>query len=237
MLAVIAYAVVYGALERRLRTTYEIPVVSISIPTDPESIAEGRRLATVHECFSGCHGKEAEGGRPVRPADHRACRGTESDGRGPQVQRTRNSPSRSGMVCGPMVTAWWSCCQGLHSAHGPGSGRIIACPEELASGRRAGRVPRSGLRDASALPSASSSRSAQLIADTVPPPGSNDRASRPRTVPCAHHLCSVPRDQPARRLQSRFHQSGSAGRRCLFSGSVQLSCYGRALRSAGENWA
>ncbi len=61
-LAIIAYAVAYLLSERHLRHTYEIPSVSISIPTDPESITEGRRLATIHGCFAGCHGKEAEGG-------------------------------------------------------------------------------------------------------------------------------------------------------------------------------
>ena len=60
-LAIIAFAVAYLLSERLLRHTYEIPSVSISIPTDPESITEGRRLATIHGCFAGCHGKEAEG--------------------------------------------------------------------------------------------------------------------------------------------------------------------------------
>jgi mono/diheme cytochrome c family protein len=59
--AIIAYAVVYVHSERLLRHSYEIPTVSISIPTDPESVNEGRRLATIHGCFAGCHGKEAEG--------------------------------------------------------------------------------------------------------------------------------------------------------------------------------
>ena len=60
-LAIIAYVAAYVRSESLLRHTYEIPAVSISIPTDPESILEGRRLATIHGCFSGCHGKEAEG--------------------------------------------------------------------------------------------------------------------------------------------------------------------------------
>jgi mono/diheme cytochrome c family protein len=60
-LAIVAYAVVYVLSERILRRTYEVPAVSISIPTDEESIAEGRRLATMRGCFSGCHGKQAEG--------------------------------------------------------------------------------------------------------------------------------------------------------------------------------
>ena len=42
-------------------TAYAIPTVALSIPTDPASIIEGRRLATVRGCVGGCHGKEAEG--------------------------------------------------------------------------------------------------------------------------------------------------------------------------------
>ena len=60
-LGVVAYAVVYVLSERVLRHTYAIPAVAISIPTDPESIIEGRRLAIIHGCFGGCHGKQAEG--------------------------------------------------------------------------------------------------------------------------------------------------------------------------------
>ena len=57
----IAHAVAYVLSERILRHTYDVPVVAISIPTDPASIAEGRRLATIRGCVGGCHGKQAEG--------------------------------------------------------------------------------------------------------------------------------------------------------------------------------
>ena len=60
-LALVAYAVLYVLSERVLRRSYAIPAVAISIPIDPESIAAGRRLATVRGCVAGCHGKEAEG--------------------------------------------------------------------------------------------------------------------------------------------------------------------------------
>ncbi len=60
-LSIIGYAVVYGLSERILRRTYEVPAVALAIPTDPDSIREGRRLATVRGCFHDCHGKEAEG--------------------------------------------------------------------------------------------------------------------------------------------------------------------------------
>ena len=60
-LGIVAYAVLYVLSERVLRRTYEAPAVSLTIPTDPASIMEGRRLATVRGCFADCHGKQAEG--------------------------------------------------------------------------------------------------------------------------------------------------------------------------------
>jgi len=60
-LVIVTYAVVYALSERTLRRLYEIPTVTLTIPTDAASIGEGRRLATVHGCFSGCHGRGAEG--------------------------------------------------------------------------------------------------------------------------------------------------------------------------------
>ena len=60
-LVIVAYAVVYVLSERILRRTYEIPTVALTVPTDPESILEGQRLAIVHGCFFGCHGKGVEG--------------------------------------------------------------------------------------------------------------------------------------------------------------------------------
>ena len=60
-LGIVAYAVVYVLSERILRRTYEVPTVALTVPTDPESIREGQRLARVHGCFYGCHGKGVEG--------------------------------------------------------------------------------------------------------------------------------------------------------------------------------
>ena len=60
-LGIIAYAVLYVLSERVLRRTYEVPAVAISIPTDPASMIEGRRLVTIRGCFGGCHGRQAEG--------------------------------------------------------------------------------------------------------------------------------------------------------------------------------
>jgi mono/diheme cytochrome c family protein len=60
-LGIVAYAVLYILSERVLRRAYEIPAVSLSIPTDAASIMEGRRLATVRGCLAGCHGRQGEG--------------------------------------------------------------------------------------------------------------------------------------------------------------------------------
>jgi mono/diheme cytochrome c family protein len=60
-LAVIAYAVLYVLSEQALNRNYPVPAVTLSIPTDAESIQEGRRLATVRGCLPGCHGKAGEG--------------------------------------------------------------------------------------------------------------------------------------------------------------------------------
>ena len=58
---VIAYAVVFVLSERVLRRTYEVPPIALSVPTDPASIIEEGRLATVRGCFTGCHGNRATG--------------------------------------------------------------------------------------------------------------------------------------------------------------------------------
>lgn len=60
-LMLLAVLVVYAVSERELRRTYEVPAVSVAVPTDPASIQEGERLAAIHGCFGGCHGRQAEG--------------------------------------------------------------------------------------------------------------------------------------------------------------------------------
>jgi cytochrome c553 len=60
-LLVLAYAVMYMLSERVMQRAHDVPRVSISIPTDSESIAEGKRLAIVRGCLNGCHGKDARG--------------------------------------------------------------------------------------------------------------------------------------------------------------------------------
>lgn len=57
----IAALVVYVRSELILRERHALPPVKVVIPTDPASVAEGRRLATVRGCMDGCHGKNGEG--------------------------------------------------------------------------------------------------------------------------------------------------------------------------------
>jgi len=61
VLGIVGCVLVYGLSARVLRRTYEVPVSTLTTPTDPESIREGRRLATLHGCVRDCHGKQAEG--------------------------------------------------------------------------------------------------------------------------------------------------------------------------------
>jgi len=59
-LALIGYAVVYMLSERALQRTYPVPVVDLTVPSDPASIREGQRLVTILGCF-GCHGENGKG--------------------------------------------------------------------------------------------------------------------------------------------------------------------------------
>lgn len=59
--AVVGAAVVWVRSESILDRRYTVPAAVVPIPRDPESIAEGKRLATVYGCLEGCHGKNGEG--------------------------------------------------------------------------------------------------------------------------------------------------------------------------------
>ena len=56
----VAYAVVYVISERVLGRHYDAPAVALAVPTDAASIAEGRRLSALRGCL-GCHGKNGGG--------------------------------------------------------------------------------------------------------------------------------------------------------------------------------
>jgi cytochrome c553 len=62
LLLVVAGAIVYLLSERVLRRTYTEPRVDILVPSDPQSVLEGHRLALVRGCSGGCHGANIEGG-------------------------------------------------------------------------------------------------------------------------------------------------------------------------------
>jgi cytochrome c553 len=62
ILALGTLAVIYVASERIVRRTYDIPLSSITLPTDSVTLAEGRRLATLRGCYNACHGEGLDGG-------------------------------------------------------------------------------------------------------------------------------------------------------------------------------
>ena len=61
VLAIAAGLVVYIASNRALHRKYEIPLTDVAVPSAPEAIAEGQRLARIYGCYGGCHGKRFEG--------------------------------------------------------------------------------------------------------------------------------------------------------------------------------
>jgi cytochrome c553 len=61
ILALVAVAALYAASEVMLRRTYDVPLSTFTVPTDPAAAAAGQRLATIRGCFQGCHGKALEG--------------------------------------------------------------------------------------------------------------------------------------------------------------------------------
>jgi mono/diheme cytochrome c family protein len=61
-LVVVAAIAIFIRSEAALSRSYEVPAVSVQVPRDADSIAAGRRLATVYGCMDGCHGRNGEGG-------------------------------------------------------------------------------------------------------------------------------------------------------------------------------
>jgi mono/diheme cytochrome c family protein len=62
VVAIVAYGAIYVLSSRSLDERFPIPKVTIAVPADEASIAEGRRLATIRGCVDDCHGKDAAGG-------------------------------------------------------------------------------------------------------------------------------------------------------------------------------
>lgn len=59
-LALLGVVVVYAISERAIRSTRDVPLHGVAIPTDSLSLQRGERLATIYGCNS-CHGKNLEG--------------------------------------------------------------------------------------------------------------------------------------------------------------------------------
>ena len=60
-LLLVAYGVIHVLSNRAVQRRYPVPLVTIAVPTDAASIAEGERLATVRGCYLACHGTQGVG--------------------------------------------------------------------------------------------------------------------------------------------------------------------------------
>jgi len=56
-LLVVALLALYGMGQSRLNKKYDVPVAMVEIPTNEESIAEGKRIFQYLGC-EACHGKD-----------------------------------------------------------------------------------------------------------------------------------------------------------------------------------
>ena len=65
-MVVVAIATIYGVSEWRLARGHDAPLVPLS-PRAPVDLDEGRRMARIVGCWSGCHGPEGEGGQETIP--------------------------------------------------------------------------------------------------------------------------------------------------------------------------
>lgn len=61
VLAGLAASAVYALSEGEVRRQYEVPLAGITVPHDADSIAKGKRLATLYGCFNSCHGSRMQG--------------------------------------------------------------------------------------------------------------------------------------------------------------------------------
>jgi cytochrome c553 len=188
-LGILAYAVMYVLSERVLRHTYEVPAVAVPIPTDPASIIEGRRLATIRGCFGGCHGKQAEGvvlfdepmiARIVAPNLTAAVR-KYSDAELAVIIRNGVRPGGHSMVVMPSQLFVLLTDEDL--------GRIIAFLKSLPAIAGPGPSFSAGPLARVGLATGKYKLAAQLIADTVPPPvATNEEATYGRYL--ARTICA-----------------------------------------------
>jgi mono/diheme cytochrome c family protein len=195
-LSIIGYAIVYGLSERILRRTYEVPAVALTIPADPDSIREGRRLATILGCFHGCHGKEAEGdvlfddpmiARIVAPNLTAAVR-RYSDAQLAVIVRNGIRPDGRSLLVMP-VEAY----TGMTDAD---LGRIVAFLKSLPPVPGPGENVAVGPLGRVGLVTGKFKTVAQFIADAVPPPEATNQESElgrylARTICAACHGTSL----------------------------------------------
>jgi mono/diheme cytochrome c family protein len=174
VLGVVAYIAVYILSEHELRRTYPLPTVSISIPTDPTSIAEGRRLATIHGCYGGCHGKGATGavifnqpiiGRVIAPNLTAAVR-KYSDSELVNIIRNGVRPDGRSMMVMPS--------EGFVLLTDEDLGRIIAFLKSLPAVEGPGAGVSMGPLGRIGVAVGQFKTVARLIAETVPPPEASD---------------------------------------------------------------
>ena len=62
MLVLVAAVGIYIRSEQITRRTYDLPLSTVTLPTDSLALAEGQRLATIRGCYDDCHGKQLNGG-------------------------------------------------------------------------------------------------------------------------------------------------------------------------------
>jgi mono/diheme cytochrome c family protein len=169
-LGMLTYAVVYVLSERTLRHAYTVPAFSIAIPTDPASVVEGRRLATIRGCFGGCHGRQAEGmvmfdqpliARIVAPNLTAAVR-KYSDADLAIIIRDGVRPGGRSTMVMPS--------EALHELTDADLARIIAFLKSLPAASGPGPSVSLGPLGRIGVVTGKFKPTAQLIAETVPPP-------------------------------------------------------------------
>ncbi len=233
-LCIVAYAVVYVLSERILRRTYEVPTVGLSIPTDPASIIEGRRLATVHGCFGGCHGKQAEGvvifdepmiGRVVAPNLTAAVR-KYSDAELVGVIRNGVRPGGRSTMSDALGRV-----RGADRRR-PGPHHCVS--EVIASGHRSGPSVSLGPLGRVGVAVGKFKTVAQLIAETVPPPvATSEEAAYGRYL--ARTSCSPATGQASAAIPIPISPVQACGWWLLIPRNHSLSYCERAWRSGEEN--
>jgi cytochrome c553 len=173
VLVLVACAVVYVRSERALHQTYDVPAVTIAVPTDPASIMEGRRQAIIHGCFGDCHGEQVEGrlmvddpkiARIVAPNLTTAVRNY-TDSQLAVLIRNGVRPDGRSLIVMPS--------EAFVALGDEDLGRIIAFLRSLPAVEGPGPSVSVGPLGRIGLATGKFNVAAQMIADSVPPPAAN----------------------------------------------------------------